>query len=157
MTMKTDTLLSLFFGLAMSLPAIALGQSVVLKQGSLPQARVNIKIMDESGGPLSGVAVRLVFSKPTDHTATVYEEGLTDADGKFSAQGYTGSSLGSGCQKDGYYRGSASIPNFTERKGNQWQPWDATYTSILRRIEKPVPVYARQVFPKVPELAACRT
>ena len=55
-------------------------------------------------------------------------------------------------QKAGYYLGVFPILAFTNTVDNRWQPWDATYTSILRKIENPVPMYAKKVFLHVPQV-----
>ncbi len=42
------------------------------------------------------------------------------------------------------------IPIFKNAVNNRWQPWDATYATVLRKIEKPIPMYARIANVKVP-------
>ncbi len=150
--MRRNLLQIMFVGLLIISARFALGQSSSSKLWTLPQARVRVHALDEFRNSLPGASVRLVFCEPTNNTAIVYEEGLTGQDGIFSAQGYTDHVPGSSCQKSGYYLGWFAISPFTNAVENRWQPWDAIYTSVLRKIENPTPMYAKQAFVKVPAL-----
>ena len=46
------------------------------------------------------------------------------------------------------------IPKFynIDTNDNRWQPWNETYTTILRPISKPVALYAKKVQTDVPAL-----
>lgn len=113
-------------------------------------ARVNFRALNESNQPLSGVSVRLVFCAPQDHRAVVYVEGSTDTKGLFSGQGYTDYAPGMDLKKEGYYSGVIPFPPFTNAVNQRWEPWDATYSGVFRKIENPIPMYARIAVVKVP-------
>lgn len=137
----------------LSMSTIALsGQTAVTSQWVYPQARVNVRVVDEAGNSLAGVKAELAFCSATNHLDGAPIEGITDANGLFIAQGFCDGRLGTRLTKDGYYLGAANIPQFRKRKDGQWQPWDATYTTVLRKIENPVPVYAKWAWLTVPEL-----
>lgn len=149
--MKTNALLVLLlFGPAIFLPATGPGQVVASKDWTLPMARVNARVLDEQGHPLSGVTVSLEFSEPRSGSSPVHKRGLTDTTGLFSGEGNTDGAMGTKCTKDGYYLGWFSIPAFTNVVKGRWQPWDATYASIIRKIEDPIPMYARTAVVNVP-------
>ncbi len=128
-------------------------QAQTLTNWTIPEARVNVKVLGESETPISGVAVWFAFCEATNGNAVVNRRGLTDLNGQFSAQGSTEGTVGSQCQKQGYYSGGFPIPSFTDATNGRWQPWDATFTTVLRKIEDPVPMYAKNVFLRVPKVA----
>ena len=130
---------TIFLALSVLVVVGALGQN---SKWELPKARVSVRVIDEAQSPITSASVRAVFSSSTNHTDIVPAEGLTDSLGQFIGEGYTDGVIGSWLSKDGYYNGWATIPNFQDVKGGRWQPWDATYTTILRKIENPIPMYA---------------
>lgn len=150
----TGLLLSLFM-MGMLTPLCASGQTA---KGSLPDdwtlplARVTARVLDENGNPLSGAIVSLSFSEPRSGSSTVKKRGLTDTNGEFFGEGNSDGVLGTLCTKDGYYLGMVPIPVFKNAVDKRWQPWGATYTSVLRKIENPIPVYARKVFLHMPQV-----
>lgn len=148
----TDLVLSLFV-MCMLTPLCASGQTAkgsLPGDWTLPLARVSARVLDEQGNPLSGAMVSLSFSEPRSGSSTVKKRGLTDTNGEFSGEGYSDGVLGTLCTKDGYYLGMVPIPGFKNAVDKQWQPWNATYTTVLRKIEKPIPMYARIAVVNVP-------
>jgi hypothetical protein len=140
--MKTTTVLYL---LLFSTASCLLGQTNQQWQG-YPQAKVTVRVIGEDEQPIPGVTASFVFGGQYDYNHTLLEvKGETDASGLFTAQGYTYGQFGHNLSKDGYYMGSTPIPIFRDAKDGHWQPWGATNTAILRKIEKPVPVYAKKV------------
>lgn len=137
-------------GVGVLVSSSSFGQNTNQNGWTLPMARVNLRVLSESNQALQGVSVRLVFCEPQNHSAVVYVEGSTDADGMFSGQGHTDYAPGMRAQKSGYYQGVFPIKGFTNAVNSRWQPWDATYTSVLRKIENPVPVYAKRAVMKAP-------
>jgi hypothetical protein len=123
--------------------------SVVEKHFELPDARLTIKVIDDAQQPVPNAKVWLGFKdKLTKNDIAV--RGLTDADGLFTGQGASDALVGSDIRKDGYYMGSAPIPDFRDAKDGRWQPWDATYEAVLRKIENPVAMYARKISAEIP-------
>jgi hypothetical protein len=122
---------------------LAFCSEVKSEQFHFPQAKATVYVIDENDKPLSDAQVKLVFCLENDNIRIAPSTGLTDVNGRFSAQGFCAGSLGSSINKDGYYMGSANIPRFRDVKDDKWQPWDTTNTTILRKIEKPVAFYGR--------------
>jgi hypothetical protein len=117
-------------------------QSASAGQHIWPLARVNLRVIDETGTPIPDVRTEIAFCSATNHSEGVPVTGLTATNGVFVAQGHSYGTLGSRLKKDGYYLGWGNVPDFKIPKDGRWQPWDATYTTVLRKIENPVPVYA---------------
>lgn len=122
--------------------------TVVVNHFGLPLAKVTVKVVDENQQPIGNAIISLNFDNKI-------VRGTTDSKGLFTAEGRCGiTGLGSDIRKDGYYMGAASMPKFTEHDEilNHWKPWDETYTTILRPIDKPVALYARTVQSQIPAL-----
>lgn len=112
------------------------------KLNTLPLAKLTVKVVDEQHVPIRGARVDFTFMDPTTWKG-VPLEGLTDASGCFTGEGGSDSSIGARVHKEGYYSGGFPFEPFRDAKDGHWQPWNPTYTALLRKIEKPVPVYAR--------------
>jgi len=55
--------------------------------------------------------------------------------------------------KEGYYGGGISSGHFYKTDSlNHWLPWDATYTTVLRKIGNPIPMYAKNVNIDIPAI-----
>lgn len=148
----TDLVISLFM-MGMLTLLCASGQTAkgsLPGDWTLPVARVTASLLDEQGNSLSGATVSLEFSEPKSGSSPVHKKGLTDTNGEFSGEGYSDGALGTLCKKDGYYLGSVPIPGFKNAADKRWQTWNVTYTTVLRKIEKPVAMYARNGSLKVP-------
>ncbi len=128
----------------------ALGIAGAAQLVGLPKARVTVHVIGEDGKPIAGVNARFVFSGEFNSQAIVPVSGETDANGNFTAEGYCDGSFGADFNKTGYYSGSVDIPTFHESKEGKWQPWDNTYTTVLRKIGNPIPLYARKLVLQVP-------
>jgi hypothetical protein len=80
-------------------------------------------------------------------------EGLTDANGNFTAEGATAAGrLGGIISKEGYYFNAPNTPLFDHFKDGHWLPWDGTYTTILRKVGNPIPMYVKIVDSEIPEV-----
>jgi hypothetical protein len=111
---------------------------------TLPLARLVIKAVDENRAPVEGVNVSLSFMEPVSRQPAVVE-GLTNAEGLFVGEGGSDSSVGSNIHKAGYYPAGFPFAPFREVREGKWQPWGATYMAVLRKIENPIPMYARRL------------
>lgn len=120
---------------------------------TFPQARVVVHVIDEEGKPVPGVRTRLGFTGPTNVNDIVPAEGITDTNGVFTGQGFSNGILGGNLEKDRYYPAAPNIPHFLEGQADRWQPWNATYTTVLRKIEKPVAMYARSGWIRIPAIS----
>ena len=135
MTMKTKILICL---------GALLGIAAVKTQFELPLAKVTVRVLDEAQQPVAGANVTLGFKNHLT-SEDIFVRGQTDADGQFTGEGGNGpAGLGGEITLDGYYRSGAPIPKFYEIDAlNHWKPWNATYTTTLRSIGKPVALYAK--------------
>jgi len=124
--------------------AALIGALGVAQLAGLPEARVTVHVLGEDGNPVTGAKVSYGFCAPFDSNTLVNIEGVSDQNGNFTGQGHSNGVVGLQITKDGYYAGWAPIPTFYTSKDNKWQPWDQTYTTILRKIIKPIPMYARK-------------
>jgi len=131
---------------------VSQGQSPLVGQRIYPQAKVRVRVINEVGNPVANVNTRVGFCSATNHSEIVRVEGATGTNGLFVAQGYSYGELGARLTKDGFYSGAGNIPRFSGAIDDRWQPWDATYTTVLRKIENPVPVYAKMAWVEVPEI-----
>ncbi len=145
MTMKTKLLICLVVLLGVAAAA------VVKNKVEMPRARLTVKVLDEQGAPMPGALVTLTFMDPATRNG-VPVEGSTNAEGIYSGEGQTDGAMGGMVNKEGYYRGGFSFKGFTGLENGRWQPWDATYTTNLRPILKPVAMYTKRVQVDLPAL-----
>ena len=125
--------------------------NVSLKPFILPEARVTIRMVNETGGPVAGADVEMFFNNEITHDPIRFH-GETDGDGKVTAQGGLGASgvLGMKITKPGYYMGVAPVPHFREVVDNKWQPWDGMYEGVFRKIGSSIPMYSKKVVVDIP-------
>ena len=114
-------------------------------------AKVTARVTDETGLPISSATAVVGFAKTIPPgegwgTRPYAVEGLTDTNGIFTAQGEGEPSVSCSAKKDGYYPtwGDTMYP-FTNVVFGRWQPWNPTYTVILRKIGNRLPMYAKRV------------
>jgi hypothetical protein len=120
------------------------------KPFALPLAKLTVQVVDEQHVPIQGVHVNLTFMDPVTRKG-VPIGGLTDASGFFTGEGGSDSSIGGTVQKDGYYSGGFPFEPFRDAKDGRWQPWDPTYVSVLRKIEKPMAMYGKRAWIEIPQ------
>jgi len=142
MTMKTKLLICL---------AALLGVAALEKTRgtAMPKARFTVRVLSEDKSPMEGATVRVVFMDPVTHDMAP-QEGRTGADGLFVAEGHTTGSIAGGVTREGFYRSGWPGPRFNGLENGRWQPWDETYTTYLRPVINPVPMYARSGWIEIP-------
>lgn len=107
------------------------------------QAKVTIKVVDDGGKSVEGAMVGVSFERNTSQgTQVTTERGKTDAGGFFTATGSGNGFVSFGAHKEGFYDSYYSY-TFSEKSVGRWQPWNPMVDVLLRKIEKPVPMYAR--------------
>lgn len=107
------------------------------------EAKVTLKVVDDDGRPVEGAMVGVSFERNTSQgTQVTTERGKTDADGFFTATGSGNGFVSFGAHKEGFYD-SYYNHVFSEKSIGRWQPWNPIVDVLLRKIEKPVPMYAR--------------
>jgi hypothetical protein len=108
-----------------------------------PAWRATLKVVDEAGVPVGGAKIQIGY----DMTADVIT-GLSDPDGVFIAAHAGGSDdLVIDAKKAGYYPFSIRY-----HLGSNDDPgkWNMVQTVVLKKIIKPVPMYAKSVNLKLP-------
>lgn len=115
-----------------------------------PEAKITVKVVDEQGKPIEGARVGIGFyiGGEAKEKAVV---GYSDNAGSFTGKANTFSDVGYSAKKDGYYKSYNGF-QFKEKKGGKWSPWNPELTLVLRKIEAPVPMFAREVKIDIPEI-----
>jgi len=145
--------------LALVLGRGAMGQELRADMGAFWEAmqrgvktRYTLRVVDDDGQPVSGANVQISFMMEDSQ----WIRGLTDADGRFSAEGRSRGEWNFGVRKEGYYRTSGGFEiDYHEGvlvKDGKWQPWNPEITVVLRRIINPIPMYAKRVSTFIPGL-----
>lgn len=108
--------------------------------------KVTLKVVTETGQPVAGAkAVVGYYSK----SIPVSIDGLTDTNGIFTASHSAHSGiLGFAVEKVGYY--TTREPSYD--LGFTYDPakWNPTQTIVLKKIDKPIPMYARKTQIEIP-------
>ena len=102
-------------------------------------ANITLLVFDESGTPVEDAKVKVGFELADNTQAFV---GLTDMSGQFEASSETNGHVNYVVEKYGYYK-SIGAYEFYEKSGTSWIPSDAVVEVVLRKIEAPIPMYAR--------------
>jgi len=130
--------------------AVAATNSLV-NQFESPKAKLTVKVLDEAGNPFPNANVNFVFTDVMTGKSQLIE-GKTDTAGLFTGEGNSGRTIGGSIQKEGYYRSGFPFKYFKEidEATHHWQPWNETYTTILRPIGKPEALCAKTVQTQIP-------
>lgn len=116
----------------------------------LPKAMITFKVVDELGNPISGIEVGAGFGRNTGSgSTTVGESAITDLNGKCTLKGHSLDFVTYIISKQGFY-GVSGIYKFNSKSNGQWQPWNHEIKVVLRKIENPVPMYARRFSSDLP-------
>jgi hypothetical protein len=121
----------------------------VEKQMELPIARITLCASDEEGKSISNAAVRVGFDEGTPHWGggkVVEVKGTTNSEGCFSGEGHSVDRMGGQVEKDGYYAGLSESVKFRDVVAGRWQPWNPTLKVVLKKVIRPIPMYARLKF-----------
>lgn len=105
--------------------------------------KITLKIVAEDGSSIEGADVGIGFQyngrNGTDYKKSV---GRSTANGLFSATAVTNGHVGWTVTKTGYYESIGSF-DFNKDANAKWEPWNPTVEVLLRKIEKQVPMFAR--------------
>lgn len=116
-----------------------------------PEAMISVKVIDEQNEIINDSMVTVGFSSNLDKDKVLKVSGKINNKGIFSAKGKTNGLVGATISKDGYYISTIDY-HFNKKSGGRWEPWNPEVTVILRKIETPVPMYARRADLEVPVL-----
>lgn len=110
-----------------------------------PSSKLTICIVDESDKPIEGAEIAMGFHPPKTGMNDYIIKGISDINGVFSASHKNlNDSIGFKVTKLGYYD-SHGGHHFSNVFQGKWQPWDPKIKVVLRKIVKPVPMYARDI------------
>jgi len=110
---------------------------------ALPDAKITVSVVGEDGKTIEGAEVGIGFERNIGFgTDSTPQKGITSSNGIFTASYSTSGYVTYGAVKEGYYR-SIGVFRFFEQKMGRWEPWNPTINVVLRKREKPVPMYAR--------------
>ncbi|MFZ2197570.1 MAG: hypothetical protein WAV13_07555 [Thermodesulfovibrionales bacterium] len=118
----------------------------------LPSAKVTLKVVDEKGLPIKGAKASLTFDdvyvlKRGINTKTISD--LTDGNGIVVASNNTIRDVSYGVEMDGWYE-SRGVYRFAKHEAGKWQPWNPEIRVVMRKMEKPVKMYARATYNMFP-------
>lgn len=128
------------------LAVVAAAAVAVEKRLELPVARLTLRALDERGIPISGALVEMSFEEPIPQWGggrLVAVTGKTDNEGKFSGEGHSVDIQGGRIFKEGYYSSSPESFKFKTVADGKWQPWNPTLDVMLKKVVRPVPMYAK--------------
>jgi hypothetical protein len=137
----------------LSLVAIAtIGAGVAIMTS---QIRFTVHVIGEDGAPLAGVKTSVIFHPNASRQDQITQINvISDENGNFTAEGPSQDGtfgVGQLLSKDGYYGSGVNIPYFVKTDDHgHWLPWDQTYTTMMRKIGNPIPMYAKTVGVEIP-------
>ncbi len=132
--------------------ALILLAVLLVPHASAQMAKATLIVVNENGLPVDDVDVGIGFEVNTfSGTKSNSSRGLTDMDGRFSASGGCDGIMFYNARKKDYYY-SAYRYDFKTKNLINWQPWNPELKVVVRKIENPVPMYARMVRIDLPVL-----
>jgi len=121
-------------------------------------ARVTLHVVDDEGQAITGAKTIISFVREyarAESERVGSSRGISDAKGLATLDGKTmEASIGYGAEKDGYYQVMGARFFFTSTGYLRLLPWNPTIEVVLKRIKKPVPMYAKRVASSLPQLEA---
>lgn len=107
-------------------------------------SKVTIKIIDEDGKPVesASIGVGYIVLSWGISNKTFDVKGYSDINGHFTASANASARIGFTVQKKGYYRSFGQF-EYKKIKDGKWEPWNPELIVVMRKIVKPVPMYAR--------------
>ncbi|MBN2368331.1 hypothetical protein JXC34_04895 [Candidatus Woesearchaeota archaeon] len=125
-----------------------------------PIAKITFKAVEENGSAIEAATVRAGLRSALTGKGKLLEEGLTDKNGLFTIEGETYGEAVYSITKDGYYESHGYYQDFRSPNGKiikygtfkKWVPWNPTVEVILKKIKNPVPMYAKNLETKIPEI-----
>lgn len=106
-------------------------------------AKITLRVVDENGLPIEGAKVGIGFQYNLSYGTDSREyEGVSNSEGLHTASEKINGFVGWNITKDGYYKSRGSY-EFQEETALRWEPWNPIITTVLRKIENPVPMYIR--------------
>lgn len=117
-----------------------------------PTGKLTVAVVGEDGIPVEGARIGIGFDDARKQSKENSVVCLTDGEGICTASETTTSGyVGFTVTKAGYYETAESYL-FKERNLLRWEPWNPVVKAVLRKIENPVPMYARDTRVSVLEI-----
>lgn len=102
---------------------------------------IKAKVIDDNGESIEGANVYISFEKDTSSgTKMTAIKGISDSEGKFDASGSGNGHISYGAAKEDYYMSNYTHDFPYQGSANEM---DRDFIILLRKIENPVPMYAR--------------
>lgn len=111
-----------------------------LSAGCEPKARLTIRTVDDLGSPIAGATVDVAFEHHLNPNSFTLKSGVSDAQGKFTAEHRTSGYVTYGADKAGFYSSNGKLEIAGGSAGGKWSPWNPTIDLVMRPILKPVPL-----------------
>jgi len=110
-----------------------------------PNSKLTIFVVDETDKPIESAEIAMGFHPPKSGTKDFIIRGNTDGYGLFSASHKNmDSSISFSVKKLGYYDSHGGY-GFSQKEDGKWTPWNPEVKVVLRKVVKPVPMYAREL------------
>jgi len=118
----------------------------------LPEGKITLIVINEDGSPVEGADLGIGFERNTGAgTKKVPVGGQTDKEGKFTGYARTINYASYIVRKEGYYQSFGEY-RFTKHEAGKWLPWNPEIKVVMRKIENPVPMYARNTGHVIPDI-----
>jgi len=112
-------------------------------QAIFKSTKVTLFVVDEGGTPLDGIDAGVAFEKSTGWGTDVTPQNLfTDGGGKATFSGQSNGHIAYGAENNKYYPSYYDY-DFKKLGAFGWEPWNPELKVVMRKIENPVPMYAR--------------
>lgn len=118
-------------------------------QQQWPEINGGVRVVDEAGRPIVNAKVSVWFdtmatSNVFDGTKTESVWGSSDKNGEFCATHSALGEFGGGIQENGYYISQNRV-RLANHKDGKWIPWHQVIELKVRKIEAPIPMYAKRL------------
>jgi hypothetical protein len=113
-----------------------------------PQWKITLHVINEDGTPVTNATAFVDYyvpAPPPERQGGYKWTGLTDCSGCFTVAIHAGQHIGYGAEKPGYYSTDGLEYRFQSEVDRKWQPWNPTNDIVLKRIIKPIPMYAKRI------------
>ncbi len=153
--MKLQTVLFVALSLALyGMGQLEIGEVEAAAPSRPVRGMVTIRVVDSSGNPVVGAYVRGGFPRSDSYNHFTVDEGLTDSNGLRVLSGKSVHTMTYFVDKEGYYKTTGKYWFYrrgedTIRRG-RWQPWNPTYTVVLKEKRNPIGMYAMRVSINIP-------
>lgn len=107
------------------------------------RTKVTLVVIDEERNPIEGAIAGIGFEENIGWgTDVIPQDKLTDGEGKATFSGKCNGHIAYGAEKEGYYSSYYDY-DFNDLGTFGWKPWNPELQIVMRKIENPVPMYAR--------------